>query len=1001
MHSSTRQRAPALILLINITSLIVLVTCLLAGATGLAPANAASGAAPGISNVSAVATSVALYEKFEVQFDVSTVATQLDLPYDPAPPAGLRAGTGISVDAQFSRDNWATLITQPAFLLQPYTRSLQEGREHFTPSGAPRWATRFAPQQAGTWQYRLRAQDAGGTTLYPASGSLSFTASGQSANPYLRHGFLRVGQHDKRYFEFQDGTPFVGVGYNGSIETLAGAGQLLQQYEQYKMNFFRVWMSMSGINGSQWSSWGWPDQGFDGYLPEVRFDTANTFNGADVSTVLDGSNVCYFGDFWQNGIPAEPNTTYAISARVKLSGVSGPASGSGSYGFAVKKGDWPDNTASCQGGTRITPYATGTTGWITLTGSYTTHAGEYWLNYLYLARDNTSAGTVYIDDVRVWRENDPAKVNLLREPNANSHLYFDPMNGALWDRVLDTAAARGVYLKIVTDEKNEWIRNHIGADGHMTADGSNDNFYAAAGTKARWLAQAWWRYLIARWGYSTAVHSFEYVNEGDPYNTNHYDVTNSMARYFRQNDPARHMVSTSLWHSFPGAEFWANPAYQDVDYADLHAYVSTGWGRYASFIDPARVETRAQYVHGGNASLHVAGSDHADYPITPRGVTVRGPGEWIVRYWAKASNITADCSSGTGGSQRVRWQIDGGRESIVPAGPGGADVVCSSPGGTYDWTQFRSDRDRNGNTLPQNMRLVLADTVPHEISLRIENWNGAGGDAWIDDVELVSPSGQVVPVIGQFDMTPMDEDTAWYNRAYGDLFGACSPGGASKPLVRGETGMDTPEQQEYVRDVNLDTQGIWLHNNVWGQVNPGGMYDLFWWARETIDQNPDAGHYTHIYTNYLTYRNFMEGIPINNGLYVDAGAQTSNASLRAWGQRDDTNGRMHLWVQNTQHTWKRVVYGPGVPAVTGVITLPNMASGTYQVTWWDTYRVANPAYLTQTLTSSGKLVLTLPAALATDVAVKIQRVAGQGPPLLHKAFLPCVVSSEAARTVRR
>jgi hypothetical protein len=50
-----------------------------------------------------------------------------------------------------------------------------------------------------------------------------------------------------------------------------------------------------------------------------------------------------------------------------------------------------------------------------------------------------------------------------------------------------------------------------------------------------------------------------------------------------------------------------------------------------------------------------------------------------------------------------------------------------------------------------------------------------------------------------------------------------------------------------------------LHNNVWGQINPGGMYDLFWWATETIP----AG----LYPNFLTFRNFMDGIPLDNGHY--------------------------------------------------------------------------------------------------------------------------------------
>ena len=129
-----------------------------------------------------------------------------------------------------------------------------------------------------------------------------------------------------------------------------------------------------------------------------------------------------------------------------------------------------------------------------------------------------------VDEVRMSKDGDPAQVNLLREPNANSHLYFDQMNSAKWDRFLQSAEQHGVYIKLVIDEKNEWIRDHLAADGKMTATGDNNNFYAADWYPSRWLQQAWWRYLIARWGYSTAIHSFEYINEGDPYNGLHYEV---------------------------------------------------------------------------------------------------------------------------------------------------------------------------------------------------------------------------------------------------------------------------------------------------------------------------------------------------------------------------------------------------------------------------------------------------------------------------------------------
>jgi hypothetical protein len=932
------------------------------------------GSGPTIGHVEPLTPDVARYEKFEAQFEVTTQATNLDLPFDPNPPPGLQAVAGISVEAEFSPDNWATVIRQPAFWYQPYTFTVRGGQDHLTPNGPPRWRVRFAPQQAGTWQYRLRAQDASGTAIYPADGALAFTVGAASGNPYQRRGFLRVSAEDSRYFEFQDGTPFIGVGFDDGFDGTTAVEQKIQSYEKYKVNFIRVWLSSAGINGSQWTSWDTHHLPYDGYLPAVYFDTENTYQGADVALKLDSSNPCFFAGFRKGDIPVEPGTRYRIAVRVKLSGVTGPAN-VGDYGFVIKQATWLGTNCDKPGnGTLIAKPIAGNSDWITVTGAYTTTADQYWLGgLLYLARQNATGGQIYIDEVHLWREDDPWQIDLLHDPYANSHLHFDPMNAAKWDRYLEAAEQHGVYLKLVIDEKNEWIRDHIGPDGAMRSTGSNNNFYAAPGTKVRWLQKAWWRYLIARWGYSTAIHSFEYVNEGDPYNGYHYEAANTMARYFHQNDPSLHMVTTSFWHSFPNLEFWSNPAYTDVDYADLHAYISTGWGQYANFLDPAHTETRAQYIHSGDASAHIVGTDNSDWAITPRGLVIHGPGEWIVRYWMKADQFTTQCSFGSnGGMQRVRWRVDGGThwgglEGVVPGNSEGKYWHCTSPAGTFDWTQFRSDLDRAGNLLPATYRLVLTDTLPHEVSLQMENSDGTGGDVWIDDVELVSPSGQVVPVIGQFDMTPMDEDTAWFNRAYGDLFGGGSPVGAQMPLVRGETGIDSPEQQDWNRDLIKDEKGIWLHNNVWGQVNPGGMYDLFWWTSETIPAS--------IYYNYLTYRNFMEGIPLNNGLYQDAKALTSQANLRAWGQRDDTNGRMHLWVRNTQHTWKRVVSGPAISPVSGTITLPNVPAGTYQVTWWNTYALANPVMRTEKVATSGSsLILTLPQPLTDDIAVKVERL---------------------------
>jgi hypothetical protein len=497
----------------------------------------------------------------------------------------------------------------------------------------------------------------------------------------------------------------------------------------------------------------------------------------------------------------------------------------------------------------------------------------------------------------------------------------------------------------------------------------------------RWLQQAWWRYLIARWGYSPAIHSFEYVNEGDPYNSNHYNAANAMSQYLDDHDPSHHMGTTSFWAAFPNAEFWSNTSYPAIDYADLHQYVNQGDTQ--SMLSAFPIETNPANIHSGSGAASIPGTTNTNEAITPRGMVIREKGEWIVRYWMKANAFSAACSFGsTGGEQRVRWQLDGGiytggKEGVVPYNSEAKDFICTSPGGTYGWTQFSSDRDRGGAILPQATRLIVNDNLPHAISLRLENSNGTGGQAWIDDVELVSPSGKVTPVIGQFDTTSIFTDTAWFNVSTGSMYGGASPVGAHKPLVIGETGLTDPAQsvQNWNPDLNRDKQGVWLHNSLWAQAGPGGAAQLAWWASETVEENAATGRAPALYAQYLAFRNFMNGIPINNGKYRDAQAQSSDGQLRAWGQRDDTNGRAHLWIQNVGHTWRAVVDGASIPARTGTITLANMPAAQYRVEWWDTSKTSSPVFKTETLTCNGTLTLTLPAALQTDVAVRIERSA--------------------------
>lgn len=975
-----RMRAPARLWLIVILLLCIHLTSW-ATARALAPATAP----PAISNVRILTPSVARFEKFEVQFDLITNATHPDLFFDANPPPGLTPGIGVTADALFSSDNWQTTIVQPAFLYQPFEYSVHNGRDHWVPDGAPRWLVRFAPLAGGHWEFRLKVQDAGGTAVFPAEGTLTFEVrdalgryDGLRQNPYSRHGFLRVSPNDPRYFDFEDGTPFPGLGYNASVDTVAAALPRMRAFELNGIQFVRTWLSGSGINASQWTPWAFPQQPFNNGTPAVMIDSDHHLPGAEYSYRLYTPYPCLFADFWQNGIPVRPSTNYSVTVVARLDHVTA-REGAASAGLTVARDGFLNNSCDELKGLPLFPPRLGTTDWFTATGAFTTGPDQYWQDYLYLALRNISSGFAYVASIRMVAQDDPAQVNVLRRPEADSHLYYDAMSAAKWDKIIESAEQHGVYLKLVADEKNEAIRNTIRADGTLGPFDNND-FYAAPNTKVRWLDEAWWRYLIARWGYSTAIHSFEFVNEGDPYNGNHYDAANAMAVYFREHDPSQHMVTTSFWHSLPNKEFWSNPAYSALSYADLHAYITTGWGKDASFVPDANLETRPQHVYSGTASFHIAAAQPLQTGITPLGVTLNEPGEWVIRYRMQAEQFAAHCSYGEGGSsQRVLWQLDGGpfsggREGVVPGDSSGKTFICTSADGTYDWREFSSTEDRNGNPIPLEHRLVISDTLPHSLTLWVTNSGGIRGDAWIDSLELISPSGKRNRVLGEFDNTPFAKDTAWLSAAYSLLWGASSGVGVNKPLVRGETGANSAEFPNGFPDLNLDSEGVWLHNFEWGQINSGGMYDLWWWGRENIEDAPKSGRTGNLYGQFLTFATFMADVPINNGEYRDAQAQTSDPGLRAWGQRDDKNGRVHLWVQNQSHTWDNVVHHQPVPALNGSVTLSDLAAGTWRVDWWDTSLTRAQIFLSQSVEVSGTLRLTLPRPLTGDIGVKLTRV---------------------------
>ena len=172
------------------------------------------------------------------------------------------------------------------------------------------------------------------------------------------------------------------------------------------------------------------------------------------------------------------------------------------------------------------------------------------------------------------------------------------------------------------------------------------------------------------------------------------------------------------------------------------------------------------------------------------------------------------------------------------------------------------------------------------------------------------------------------QDTALSTYDLGAAYGALASG-SKKPIIRGETGLiNQGANTDSIADVSADTQGGWLHNLIWGGINPTGLIESYWYAKAHIYNTVDLrGQFKNYYT-------FIKDIPLNNGKYVDASAVVSNAKLRVWGQKDLTNQRAHLWIANTDHIWTN---RGAIAAQNGMVTLSGLsANASFDVEWWDT-----------------------------------------------------------------
>jgi hypothetical protein len=898
-------------------------------------------------------------EPYEATFHIDGgVWTNPMIPYDAHAPPGVPGETGISVDAHFSNDGWRTSITQPAFLYQDYTQTGMDAQELLIPHDAPVWKIRFAFPSAGVWHLRLTAHDAAGSSQYPQEGDLTITAA-----PRTSHGFIRVSTEDPRYFVYDDGTTFNPAGYNDSFDQTRFTDDVdakLSQWQGSGLNLVRLWMSSSNLVGSAWMPWRSLTVPYDGYLPATGLVTDHPDGNIPFTFRLDAANQCM--GYGMSGGPAlaiQPGHSYQLTVRVRTEAVS-PGGSGGFTLFVTNNPGTPCGTDPVP--KPLIPSVTGTTDWHTVTTTIGVPADLHSLPTLYLALAN-AAGAAYVSDITLQDMADPSGTNLITRSPATLLGGFDLAAAWQWDDLLQKMQAQGISAKIVLLEKNDWVYNHLGRDGTPVRDApaGNIDFYAPPGTPVRAYEEYYWRIVLARWGAYRSVHSWELLNEGDPNSPDHATLAHDFAQFMHANDTARHPVTTSFWAGYPLAFIES----AGLDYADIHLYESATKPRPPWQLPaPATIDANpadTQNGHGQSIRLP-AGVDGSGDKAS---MSIHGKGQWTLRVDMRTRDLTGTCPYGAPANlagPQLLWSLDGGRYAggnergtgIVPVAPSGQSFVCSSPSGTHDWQTMSGG-------------FTLDDDNPHLLDVALITRFATSGTAWFDNLSIIAPDGRVLPLLGNGtfdDTTSPSLDLALSTTDVGNDYGALSPAGADMPLIRGETGLAGDQIGQEAADLMRDRDGVWLHTLIWAQLGPGAATNLPWFTA-SIDAN-------RLWRLFTPYEAFLADIPLAAGGYRDAAATASDATIRVLGQKNPATNRACLWIQNTGFTWQHAVSGTLPPPASGSVSLA-LAPGAYRVEWWDTTTGAITRVDTVAATSN-TLVLTLPNALQTDIAVKVSPI---------------------------
>ena len=454
-----------------------------------------------------------------IELSIAGVTNYAD-PFDPAE---------VDLRIEFTTPEGKQVVV-PAFIAQEYERRrADEGgapRDWAYPVATGGWKARFAPVVPGKYSAVAVLKDSSGESQ---SAPVSFVCVASGAK-----GFIRVARKDPRFFEFDNGEPFFAIGQNLAFigeqqhVTMPKAEEIFARLAENGANYLRVWTCADdwalAIEAPK-SAWGrsWSGKGRIVADPDQAGRKCLLIPSSNATQEVNPSHP----------VALRPGTRYVVSGKVRTE-----------TNVALRLEVQATSSPPLE--------STHLLAWTTFRHEFTTGARDWRLGSMRFRLEGK--GAAWLGDLSLKEAGGGAELLWEADMNRRVRGFYNPFDCFLLDELLSAAEQRGIYLQLCMLTRNLYM---------------NALTNSASPQYDRTIVDAkkFFRYAVARWGYSTSVAAWEYWNEMNPGLPTDRFYT-ELGAFFERTDPYHHLRTTSTWG--PSAK---DCRHGKLDVADVHFYL--------------------------------------------------------------------------------------------------------------------------------------------------------------------------------------------------------------------------------------------------------------------------------------------------------------------------------------------------------------------------------------------------------------------------------------------